>query len=164
MLIDLKQVFDIEGEAVPFTHDLSLADIELWGNKPFDHPVHLVGKVENRSGVVSMEYRVFLKMNVMCGRCLKEQEREEEYFFEHTLVPELNDTDNGDFIVVSGAELDLDELATSDILLELPSTVLCRPDCKGLCPVCGCDLNEHSCQCGSRQTGPRLEILSKFFE
>ncbi|MDD2955487.1 MAG: DUF177 domain-containing protein [Oscillospiraceae bacterium] len=164
MLIDLKQVFDVEGEAVPFTHELSLSGIELWGNKPFDQPVHLVGKVENRSGVVLMKYRAFIKMNVMCGRCLKEQRREEEYSFEHVLVLELNDLDNGDFIVVPGAQLELDELATSDILLELPSTVLCRPDCKGLCPVCGCDLNERSCGCSTKQTDPRLEILSKFFE
>lgn len=164
MLMDLKQVFDVEGEAVSFTHDLSLKDIKLWGNKPFDQPVRLSGRVENRSGVVSMEYRALIRMNVMCGRCLREQRREEIYFFRHVLVLELNDTDNGDFIVVSGGKLDLDELATSDILLELPSAVLCKPDCKGLCPVCGCDLNEHSCGCSTKQTDPRLEILSKFFE
>ena len=88
----------------------------------------------------------------------------EVYQFEHVLVRQLNEEDNGDFIVVSGNQLDLDDLATSDILLELPSVVYCREDCKGLCPVCGANLNEKDCGCDLKQPDPRLQILSEFFK
>ena len=44
--------------------------------------------------------------------------------------------------MVKDGLLDLDQLVTSDILLELPIKALCREDCKGLCPQCGLDLNE----------------------
>ncbi len=100
----------------------------------------------------------------MCGRCLERRRRAETYRFEHVLVRQLNEEDNGDFIVVSGNELDLDDLATSDILLELPSVVYCREDCKGLCPVCGTNLNEKDCGCDLKQPDPRLQILSEFFK
>ena len=75
-----------------------------------------------------------------------------------------NEEDNGDFIVLSGNLLDLDDLATSDILLELPSVVYCREDCKGLCPKCGTTLNEKDCGCVLKQPDPRLAILSEFFK
>ena len=39
--------------------------------------------------------------------------------------------------------------------------VLCREDCKGLCPHCGKDLNEGPCGCEPRQIDPRLEALKK---
>ena len=36
---------------------------------------------------------------------------------------------------------------------------LCRPDCRGLCPVCGVDLNQQSCSCGKDDIDPRWEKL-----
>ena len=60
--------------------------------------------------------------------------------------------------------VELDELATNDILLELPSKFLCREDCRGLCPVCGCDRNTAECGCPTASGDPRLDALNKFFE
>ena len=122
------------------------------------------GRLYNRAGIVSIVYEAQMDYNLMCGRCLERQRRAETYRFEHVLVRQLNEEDNGDFIVVSGNQLDLDDLATSDILLELPSVVYCREDCKGLCPVCGTNLNEKDCGCDLKQPDPRLQILSEFFK
>ena len=36
---------------------------------------------------------------------------------------------------------------------------LCRPDCRGLCPHCGCDLNIEQCDCKDEQLDPRLAVL-----
>ncbi|MEG2372051.1 MAG: DUF177 domain-containing protein, partial [Hydrogenoanaerobacterium sp.] len=80
------------------------------------------------------------------------------------LVKQVNDDSNDDFIVVPSLKLDLDELALSDVILELPSKVLCKESCKGLCPICGVNLNEESCTCTQKRIDPRLEILSKFLE
>lgn len=43
--------------------------------------------------------------------------------------------------------LDLTEVLRQDVLLELPAHVLCKEDCRGLCPECGTNLNEASCDC-----------------
>ena len=50
-------------------------------------------------------------------------------------------------IVCEDGVLDLDSVAQDDILLELPIRMLCSEDCKGLCPVCGCNLNKEQCSC-----------------
>ena len=58
--------------------------------------------------------------------------------------------------------MDLDELVRADLLLELPTKVLCREDCKGLCPKCGKDLNFGPCDC-KKEIDPRWQALSDLF-
>ena len=55
--------------------------------------------------------------------------------------------DNDEYIVAQDAQLDVDEVALTDLLLQLPTKLLCREDCKGLCMHCGCNLNTSSCDC-----------------
>ena len=54
-------------------------------------------------------------------------------------------------------------LLRDDILLELPTKFLCKPDCKGLCSQCGQNLNLGDCGCNQRRIDPRLEVLQQFF-
>ena len=76
----------------------------------------------------------------------------------------LNEEDNDSYIEVQDYQLDLDELIRADILLELPTKFLCSPDCKGLCPKCGRNLNEGPCGCNTHQMDPRLEVLKKLID
>jgi len=55
-------------------------------------------------------------------------------------------------------DVDLEPLVRDAVLLELPVTSLCRPDCQGLCPTCGGDLNEGACGC-SPPPDPRWAAL-----
>ena len=48
---------------------------------------------------------------------------------------------------LAGESLDLLPLARDAVLLNLPQVPICRPDCAGLCPTCGADLNEGACGC-----------------
>ena len=59
------------------------------------------------------------------------------------------------------SDLDLDELLTEDLLLDVPSKFLCSPDCKGLCPSCGKNLNHGDCDCQQDTVDPRLAILKE---
>ena len=68
MFIDVKQLFEVEGQVIPFTHDLDMSAIELWGTAPFDRPIHLSGKLYNRDGIVSIAYEAQMDYNLMCGR------------------------------------------------------------------------------------------------
>ena len=60
--------------------------------------------------------------------------------------------------------IDIDELIMTDVTLEIPFQLLCREDCKGLCPVCGSDLNEKTCNCTQKQIDPRLEKLKMLLD
>jgi len=55
--------------------------------------------------------------------------------------------------------LDLEPLARDAVLLELPLAPVCRPDCKGLCPTCGQDLNLSGCDCSEGERDPRWRAL-----
>ena len=164
MQMDLKRVFDIPGESVAFSHELDLRDVEQWGRKPFASPVHVTGVVQNRAGIVEMEYSATFRMVTVCDRCLKEEEKDAQMRFSHILVQQLQEEDNDALIPAEGGMLDLDELVVSDVILELPIKTLCREDCKGLCPVCGKNLNEGSCHCQTKTVDPRLVVLQQLLD
>ncbi len=63
------------------------------------------------------------------------------------------------FSVAETGILDLAPLIREEAILGVPMVALCRPDCAGLCPQCGHDLNEGPCECVQEQIDPRLEIL-----
>jgi DUF177 domain-containing protein len=56
-------------------------------------------------------------------------------------------------------EIDLGELIREQFYLALPMKPLCRPDCNGLCPQCGTNLNTDTCRCETRWEDPRLAGL-----
>ena len=161
MFLECKQLFDIVGERIGIDYQLDLSEYQLFSGKPFHTPVTVKGFAENRAEIVSLNMDCSFTMQLDCDRCLNAFEREFHYCFSHTLVRELSaeNDDMDDYIVVDGDQLDLDELVLSDILLSLPTKILCHEDCKGLCPVCGKDLNIGSCECKKKQVDPRLEKL-----
>ena len=60
---------------------------------------------------------------------------------------------------LAGDTLDLLPLARDAVLLHLPQAPLCAPDCRGLCPTCGADLNDGPCDCPSRAADDRWAAL-----
>ncbi len=58
-----------------------------------------------------------------------------------------------------GREIDLGGIVREQILLALPMDALCREDCRGLCPVCGKDLNQAECGCERQPADPRWGAL-----
>jgi uncharacterized protein len=55
--------------------------------------------------------------------------------------------------------VDLEPLVRDALLLELPAVPLCAPECRGLCPVCGADRNETTCDCRTDEPDPRWAAL-----
>lgn len=55
--------------------------------------------------------------------------------------------------------LDLSEVLRQSLLLAIPMQPLCMPDCAGLCPVCGQDLNQGTCECVAAEVDPRWQDL-----
>ena len=84
-----------------------------------------------------------------CARCLKptvstvEADVEEAFFRDIDGTLEVEE----DQYKYSGHVLELDDAVRTALLLELPSRVLCKEDCKGLCSQCGTDLNINECSC-----------------
>lgn len=55
--------------------------------------------------------------------------------------------------------LDLAGIAWEQLMLAMPVNPLCRPDCNGLCPICGANLNLETCDCRKDEEDPRMAPL-----
>jgi len=142
------------------------------GDVTFDVPV--TGEVEagRTPQTLSLRGRLVTTAPLVCGRCLSAYRQSlpvvvrEEFLIggppasgEGALGPE-------DFIVPLGPDLVLDvtEVARQHLLLALPMVPVCRPDCRGLCPRCGTNLNERECGCEQGEVDPRRAPLLKLKE
>jgi uncharacterized protein len=63
--------------------------------------------------------------------------------------------------VFDGSAIDVDEIVKEQILLAVPTRMLCREDCKGICPECGADRNTGECNCVTNDIDPRWAALKK---
>lgn len=159
MKLDIRKFFEVVGESEEFEFSLDLSQTEIWAHKPLPAPVLIKGRVQNRSSIVTLAYNASMTLQTFCDRCLAPFEKPVEFSFEYTLVRELQDTEQDEYILIEGDFLDLGELCESDIVLNLPLKFLCRDDCKGLCPICGVNLNQTDCDCLKQQIDPRLAAL-----
>jgi uncharacterized protein len=101
-----------------------------------------------------------------CSRCLKSYSFPLDKEFEFVLTPDtrspktkaLNPGELG-LSFYSGEEIDLAPLVREQVLLALPTRPLCNEDCRGLCPSCGVDLNDHSCHCAASRGDARMAVF-----
>lgn len=149
MIIQLREIFEIVGMRLPVEYQITPEELGSVRGYTFDAPVAVSGFLQNRAGIVTLKYTVSCSLHVVCDRCLEELTREYTYDFSHIVVPSLQS--EGDaydtYLVAENDSIDMNQTAISDLLLMLPTKMLCREDCKGLCDVCGCNLNEHTCDC-----------------
>ena len=92
------------------------------------------------------ELRSAVLMN--CTKCNEEFVSPFEVAFsERFLRVSEEEAEELDCYTYTGETLVLDKLVQDLILLNAPMYGLCRPDCRGLCPVCGANLNNTQCTC-----------------
>ncbi|GAB6988863.1 YceD family protein [Paenibacillus pini] len=116
---------------------------------------------------VDVQGKLSVQLDMVCARCLT-------VVHEHLHIPFHEQLKQGkqpeefreedDTIYVDNEIVDLVPLVEESFLLHLPQTVLCKSTCKGLCPNCGVDLNEGTCNCDKQRVDPRLEALQNFFK
>lgn len=142
------------------------ADDELWE----DAELAWAGDVEVRltateagTGEVVARGTVAGTLAQECRRCLKPVET--EFANDVTMVFVTDDDggseDDGGVYVYEpkGGELDLGQAVREEVILAMNPYVVCTPECRGLCPKCGTDLNEGSCDCTEEEVDPRWAAL-----
>jgi uncharacterized metal-binding protein YceD (DUF177 family) len=72
---------------------------------------------------------------------------------------ELDEEDLG-VLTLTDETFDTDPILFEQLQLNIPMKPLCRPECKGLCPICGADRNEGECSCSDSTTDPRWQALA----
>ena len=82
---------------------------------------------------------------VTCARCLTNFVQELDWEFTELYAFDNRSTTDSDLLLPEDAHLDVEELLREYALLEIPINPVCKPDCLGLCPECGQNLNEKDC-------------------
>ena len=163
MRLNLREIINIPGKSVPFDFKFDADGLELGSVKSFSAPVSVVGNIMNRAGVLTVTGKIHADMECICARCLKEFPFHKDFDMNAYLAEELQDEDSEETYLLDGDWADLDEIVTTTIVLNTEQRQLCRPDCKGLCPKCGKDLNDGPCDCREDQD-PRLAVLGQLLE
>ena len=164
MLLQCRSLFVGEVNSLPIDTELDFSQVEHQGICPLSEPVHVVGAITARAGVVQLSARATFVFHGRCDRCLSAFDKTYDVPLEHILVATLEDEENDDYILLDQYQLDLADLTMADILLELPYKNLCREDCRGLCPMCGKNLNEGLCGCSHKSVDPRLAVLGQLLD
>jgi uncharacterized protein len=108
------------------------------------------------------------ELELLCSRCLEPFRMPFDGSFDLRYLPasELSTEDERevaeddlDTSYYRDDQIDLNELLREQFYLALPMKPLCRPECVGLCPQCGTNLNTGTCQCTTEWVDPRLAPL-----
>ena len=112
-----------------------------------------------------MEGQVRTTIHGICDRCAGSFDREVTFPIDVVLVTELANEENEDEWVfpLEGDSADLDDIVRTVFVLNLDSKLLCKEDCKGLCPKCGKNLNDGPCNC-QKELDPRFAALKQLLE
>ncbi|UCC67943.1 MAG: DUF177 domain-containing protein [Armatimonadota bacterium] len=110
--------------------------------------------MENTGSLLLVRGRLRGALRLSCSRCLADFERPltldiEEGFATEDTAPDIQtiDRDEPEASAISDYVLDLSELVRQQIVVDVPMAPVCRPDCSGICPHCGHNLNHGPCEC-----------------
>ncbi len=159
MKISLSEVAASRGQKLDFDYELDLSAEEVGFEKPFQSPVRLHGSLDTSTGVNRLDAVIEARVTQACARCLTPVTRDKRLEVSLMLVRQVDNDELDDMVLVESDEVDLDELLVPELILDMDMVVLCREDCKGLCPKCGKNLNEGDCGCDRREIDPRLQKL-----
>lgn len=166
MRIELEK---LAGSAASFSQVYQVSDL------PFDEtelrmiaPAEVKATVRRTDGEAELRGELHAKVTVPCARCLQPVELPLDVKFAERFVRavgwrneeghELAEEDLN-LAVFDGEAIELDDVVREEMLLAIPAHVLCREDCRGLCPDCGVDRNQSNCECESAAVDSRWEKL-----
>jgi uncharacterized protein len=166
MRIELE---NLEGSKGDFAHVYQPEDLN-----PVDEQVSLIapaavnGKVRLTGNEVFVNGHIDTRAQVECDRCLKPVELlvNVDFTLEYISGSEYESSQTAALTeeemsvsVFDGGAIDVDEIVKEQILLAVPTRMLCREDCKGICPDCGIDRNTGECDCLTNDIDPRWAAL-----
>lgn len=125
-----------------------------------DGVAFIKGRLTNHGGFLLLTADTAVSAVGLCARCGDGFDLSLSFKTERPVARALTDEENDDYIIADeDGYIDLAAVFADELLLELPTKLLCSDGCKGLCPKCGINLNHGTCGCVHKEIDPRLEVL-----
>ena len=159
MKINIASVLKNEGASMNVSGALELGKVEFMGSTlDFEKPLEISGNVLNIGGTIEIRADIRGEYVTECSRC-GDSVRE-------TLFAELFESVASDFsdadaecVSISGTVIDIGGAVDACVFNSVPLQFLCSEECRGLCPVCGINLNKNECNCEEEVYDPRFAIF-----
>lgn len=169
MIISLSEFMNRKNELRKMTVPVELKNLKRNGETYEFAQKSSVSVVLQNLGTrkIHVEVRADLSLKVPCDRCLKEVivpiavDFSKDFDLKQSEEQLIEDSDECSYLI--GYDFDVDKLICEELLIGFPMKVLCKEDCKGICKVCGADLNESDCGCDRTELDPRMSVIRDIF-
>ncbi len=173
------EIKDLELHPVEFAEKFEPGVIDLGADYRQVTPIESSGRadlVEEHHGKhkiiqdIRIQGRLVTRLELSCARCLEPVMQDVKREFDLLYRPQGADAGRDEMSVTDaeaeisyyeGEGILLDDVVREQVLLAAPLKVTCREDCKGLCPLCGTNLNQGQCSCAVGQEEPRWAALKE---
>lgn len=169
MFVNLTEVLTNEDRVVSMQAEAQIAEVSAGGET---HPVLASSPVSFvftniGKGRARIEGEAEFVFSAGCDRCLKPVEEKMKLCFtrevwapDMAVEPSVYEEQS----FMDDFQLNVEDLLISEIVTSWPMKILCKPDCKGICPTCGRDLNTGTCDCDTFVPDPRMAAIKDIFE
>ena len=166
MLLDMTPVLCGDKDEIAFDYSFPYSECEglIKDDVILTKPIRVSGKVVNRAGFIVLYLDIAFPYKTHCARCFCSIEGSFQIKAEKNVAAEAPENDNDDYLLICDGKLDIDTPVLEEAALSFPQKILCREDCKGLCPKCGADWNKGKCSCPEHEPDPRLAVLKNLIK
>jgi uncharacterized protein len=163
---DLRSLSLRSGEQSRESVEIELEPLVLGGQeyRPSPEPLPAELSVTRASSGTLFELAFRVSLHGPCFRCLEDAELALSLHGREYQATSPGGDDELQTEYLADDRLDLSAWARDAIVLELPDKILCRPDCAGLCPVCGRNLNDEPHEHAEEEDDPRWAALRSLRE
>lgn len=158
------------GRAYEFFWELPLYGTVVYGGQTFrfDRNLEVHSTMQRQGERVIADIRVRAQAEAPCSRCLEKTDLALEHEFRYFYISSTDKEEQAAGldehtvpIKKDAGTLDISNQIWETLVMAFPEKVLCSPDCKGICPVCGCNRNREVCSCDPMGGDPRFAVLAE---
>ena len=147
MLLNIVNIKARQGVTEDFNVDLTLSDDLLsYRGYKFLTPVNVKGNMCYKNEELLLNAVVSFKLLALCDNCGEEFEKSIKFDLSEKFVENYN-AQNDEEYLINQTNIEIDKPVKDNLLLNIPSRMLCQPKCKGLCPICCKNKNKLTCNC-----------------
>lgn len=174
MQLEISSLKHVKGKSLDFRFEQIFPPTDLGGDRiEFQDPVVVQGTATNVESGILVDAGIKTTIVVCCDRCLTpvaipvDIRATEGYVtstdLEHDTEGDQETESELEVRLYKGNTINLRDMVEENIILSVPMKALCSEACKGICSICGTNLNAKECHCIRQELDPRMEKLKDWF-
>ena len=158
LVVNVVELLRWPGTTKDVATSVAAVDMDFADERMLDKDVDVALHLDSLSNGIAVTGTATAWWQGECRRCLRHIE--EPMTIEVSELYQVN-VEDPDAYPIPGDQVSLAPMVRENLLLSVPLAPLCRPDCAGLCPTCGINRNEATCECEGPPADPRWAALDQ---